>query len=77
MAEDGRKDTLGIVARKRESVGVADTRGLDFDQHLAGARAVEVNGFYGERCSGLVGYGGFDFHGFSLVVDDSLGNCCV
>ena len=43
MAEDGRKQALRIGARQREFVGVADAGRLDLDQHLAGARAVELD----------------------------------
>ena len=39
VAEDRREQALGVVAREREPVGVADAGRLDLDQHLAGARA--------------------------------------
>jgi hypothetical protein len=35
MAEDGGEQPLGIGARKREIIGVADAGGLDLDQNLA------------------------------------------
>jgi hypothetical protein len=44
MAENGRKQAFGIGAGQREFVGVADTGGLDLDQHFALARAVELDG---------------------------------
>ena len=44
----------GIGARKREFVGVADAGRLDLDQHLAGARAFELNGHDFERLARLM-----------------------
>jgi hypothetical protein len=41
VAEDRRETGPPDRARQREGVGVADAGGLDLDQHLAGARAVE------------------------------------
>src|SRR5207249_10462719 len=49
MAQDGREDAFRVGARERVVVGVADAGGLDLDQHLAELRALEVNGFYGQR----------------------------
>ena len=43
MPEDGREDAFRVGARQRELIGMAHTRGLDLDQHFAGARTVEVN----------------------------------
>ena len=43
VAEDRRKQALGVVAGEREPVGVADPGRLDLDQDLAGARALEVD----------------------------------
>jgi hypothetical protein len=43
MAEDRGEQPLGVRARQREVVGVADAGGLDLDQNLARARAVEVH----------------------------------
>jgi hypothetical protein len=40
VAEDRGKQPLGVRARKGELVSVADSRGLDLDEHLAGARAI-------------------------------------
>src|SRR3546814_104102 len=64
VAEDRREDTLGVGARERELVGVADAGRLDLDQHLAGPRALEGHGFDGERLAGLAGDGGAGLHGF-------------
>jgi hypothetical protein len=43
MAEDGGEQPLGVRAREGEFVGVADAGGLDLDQNLARARAIEVD----------------------------------
>jgi hypothetical protein len=43
MAEDRGEQPLGVRARQREIVGVADAGGLDLDQDLARLRAVEVH----------------------------------
>ena len=52
VAEDGRKQALGIGARQGELVGVADAGRLDLDQHLAGPRPVELDGRHFERLAG-------------------------
>ncbi len=43
MAEDCGENPLRIIARTGELVRVTDPRGLDLDQNLARARAVEVD----------------------------------
>ena len=63
MAEDGRKQPLGIGARKREIVGVADAGGLDLDQNLACLRAFELDGHDLERLARLDGDCGANVHG--------------
>jgi hypothetical protein len=63
MAEDRRKQPLGVGARQGEFVGVADAGRLDLDQHLAGARAVELDGGHFERLAGAEGDGGANIHG--------------
>ena len=62
MAEDRRKQPLGIGARQRVFVGVADAGGLDLDQHLAGARTVEIDGFQGQLLARFVGDRGTHLH---------------
>ena len=62
MAEDGREDAFRIGTRERVVIGMADAGGLDLDQHLAGARALQVDFFHGERGTGFPGDGGFGFH---------------
>ena len=49
VTEDRGKQALGIGARARELVGVADAGRLDLDQHFAGLRTVELDGFDLER----------------------------
>ena len=62
MAEDGGEYTFGIGTGERVFVGVADAGGLDLDQHLAGARTVDVHGFQAERLARLAGHGGTNLH---------------
>ena len=63
VAEDGREDAFRVGARQRVVVGVADAGGLDLDQHLAGARAFEVDGFDRQGRAGFPGDGGTGLHG--------------
>ena len=63
VAEDRRKQPLRVGARQGELVGVADAGRLDLDQHLAGARAVELDGGHFERLAGAEGHGGANVHG--------------
>ena len=63
VAEDGGEQALGIQAVQGVSVGVADPRGLDLDQHLVGARAFQVQFDDLKRAFGLEGDGGAGFHG--------------
>ena len=65
MAQDCREQAFRIGAREREFVGMANAGGFDFDQHLAIARSLKVNGFNRKRLSGLKGNGGASFHGKS------------
>ena len=53
MAEDRRKQPLGIGPGKGELVGVADPGRLDLDQHLTVFGAVELNRLDLQRLSGL------------------------
>ena len=54
VAEDRREQALGIGARARELVGVADAGRLDLDEHLAGLRAFELHRLDHQRLAGLV-----------------------
>src|SRR6185503_15381556 len=66
VAEDRRKEPLGIRARARELVGVADAGCLDLDQDLPGLRTLEAHRLDGQRLSRPVRYGRSDFHRPSL-----------
>ena len=57
VAENRREQTLGIGAGEGVFVGVADAGRLDLDQHLAFARAVELDGFQAQLVAGLAGHG--------------------
>ena len=72
MAEDRRKQTLGVGARKGELVGVADAGRLDLDQHFAGARAFELDRGHFKRFAGAEGYGGANIHGAPRVLCKSV-----
>ena len=48
MAQDRREDAFGVGPGQRVVVGVADTGGLDFDQHFAELWALQVHGFNGQ-----------------------------
>ena len=63
VAEDRGKQALGVGARERELVGVADARRLDLDQHLAVAGAFEIDLGDLERLAGGDGDGGAGLHG--------------
>ena len=62
VAEDRGKQALGVGAREREFVGVADAGRLDLDQHLALARPLEIDLGDFERLSGGDGDGGAGLH---------------
>src|SRR5579862_2081965 len=72
VAEDRRKQPLGIRARQGELIGVADAGRLDLDQNLAGARAFELDGGHFERLAGAEGYGGANIHGAPRVLCKSV-----
>src|ERR1700721_3226306 len=67
VPENRREQAFGISARQREFVGMADAGGLDFHQHFAFARALELHGRYWQRLAGGEGNGGANIHGASLV----------
>ena len=62
VAEDRRENALRVGARQRVGVGVADAGRHDFDQHLAGLRALDVDGLDGERLVGFPGDCGAGLH---------------
>jgi hypothetical protein len=63
VAEDGREQALRVGTRQGELVGVADAGGLDLDEHLAGLRALQVDGLDAQRGAGLPGNGCTGLHG--------------
>ncbi len=69
VTEDRRKQTLGIGARAREFVGVADAGRLDLDQHLAGLRPRQLHGFDGQGRSCLVSHRCANIHGLPPSVN--------
>src|SRR5437764_924881 len=62
VAEDRWEEALRIGARQRELVGMTDAGRLDLDQHLAFARAFEVDGCDFKRLAGGKGDSGTGFH---------------
>jgi len=64
VAKNAGEDALGVQAVQRIGVGVADAGGLDLDQHLAGARPLQIDLDDLERTFGLKGDGGAGFHNF-------------
>ena len=63
MPEDDREQALGIAPGAGELIRVAHPRGLDLDEHLARARAFEVDGLDHQGFTGFVGDCGACFHG--------------
>ena len=63
LGHEGAGIVVEVGAAQRVVVGVADAGGLDLDQHLAVAGAVQVHGFDGEGCAGFPGDCCFGFHG--------------
>src|SRR5262249_19549206 len=62
VAEDHREKAFRIATRARELVGVADTRRLDLDQHLADLRACEIDRLDLEVLARFVADCGFRLH---------------
>ena len=62
VTQDGWKCTLRIIAGQGVGIGMANTRGDDAQQHLAGLRPVEVDLFNGQGLPGFPGYGRSSFH---------------
>src|SRR6185369_15846422 len=54
MAEDRRKEPLGVGAGTGEFVGVADAGGFELDQHLARPRPIEANRLDRQRRAGAM-----------------------
>jgi hypothetical protein len=66
MAENGRKQPLGISARQREFVGVANAGRFDLDQNFAVTGSIELNGGDFQRLTSFNGDGGTNFHDVPL-----------
>ena len=74
MAQDGREDTFGVIARQGEGVGVADAGGDDAHQHFALFRRLDVHFDDLQRFIGGEGHGGAGFDGHGRV---SLKKVCA
>jgi len=62
VPEDDGEEALGVRARARELVRVADAGGADLDEHLAGLRAVQLHVDDFERLAGRPGDCSARFH---------------
>jgi len=62
MAQHHRKQTLGVVTRERERVGVTNAGVRDLDQHLALARRRDIDLHNLQRLASGKGDGGARFH---------------
>ncbi|MNQ17812.1 hypothetical protein D3C85_308360 [compost metagenome] len=65
VTQDRGEDALRIQTVQRVGVSVANARRLDLDQHLARARAFQIDLDDLERTFGFEGDGGAGFHGNS------------
>ena len=63
VTEDRRKQSLRVIARTGELVGMADAGRPDLDQDLARARPVQIDGMDFQRFAGGGGDGGAGLHG--------------
>jgi hypothetical protein len=68
VPEDRREQPLRVGARQCEFIGVADAGGLDFHQHLAGLRTLQLHVHDRERLGLFKGDGSAGFHGELLFV---------
>ena len=62
MPQHHRKQTLGVVTRERERVGVTNAGVCDLDQHFALARRRDVDLHNLQRLASGKGDGGARFH---------------
>ena len=62
MAQNGRKQPLGICPRQRELIRMANPRRLDLNQNLPGTWAVKINFHDFKRLSGGDGHCGSGAH---------------
>jgi hypothetical protein len=62
VTENAGKQTFRVCTGKRELIGMTKPSGLDFNQYLARARAIELNSFDTERLACFEGDSGTDIH---------------
>src|SRR5690606_42161471 len=62
VAEDRGEDSFGVQAVQGVGVGVANAGGLDFDQHLARLRTLQIELHDLQRLLGFEGDGGAGLH---------------
>ena len=62
VAQNGRKQSLGVGARQRELIGMTNAAGPDLHQNFAGARSFKLNMSHGKGLAGLESDGGFNVH---------------
>lgn len=66
VTQNRREGTFWVFTRQGELVGMAQAGGLDLNQHLAFARAIQLHGFDGKGFAGFKSHGSTDVHGVSL-----------
>ena len=62
MTQNSGKQSLGIIARQSECVGMANARCFDFDEHLTFSRSINFYRFNAEWLTGFDGYSGTTFY---------------
>ena len=70
VAEDRREQAFGIVAGKRECVGVANAGRDNANQHFAGAWTFQINFFHTQGLANSPGNGGTGFHRDTPWIDN-------
>ncbi|MNT09952.1 hypothetical protein D3C72_1447600 [compost metagenome] len=75
VAQNAGEDALRIQTVQRIGVSVANARRLDLDQHLARARAFQIDLDDLERTFGFEGDGGAGFHGEGSLVSLPFSPC--
>jgi hypothetical protein len=63
VAENHREQSFRVRARTGELIGMANAGCLEFDQHFAGLRPVEIDRHDLQRLAGRVTNGSFGLHG--------------
>src|ERR1700722_7694718 len=62
VPQNGREQAFRIGTGERVFIGVANPRRLDFDEHLALARAVDFDAFKTQSIAGLPSHSGAHLH---------------